>query len=101
MDTPRTRLFAIVGGTTGVIAPVVLLVLTRRLSTGWTIAAFAIYAVSVIVFGLTLWTITRKLRCPVCQSENARLVYDDRRAESISCPDCGLQRPTGYSLPDW
>lgn len=101
MNTPGTRLFAIAGGTIGVVAPLFLLFITRKMSTPWAVACFAIYVVAVLVIGLSLWRFMRKLRCPECRSPNARLVYNESRAESVACPDCGLRRPTGYSLPDW
>jgi hypothetical protein len=93
----RQRLFAITGLVVGLVGPLLVGLIAGKQSWGVAIAVFVVYVVLVIPFALFLWYATRKLRCPECGSEDARLVYDANGAEYVTCEACGIRRATGYS----
>lgn len=93
----RQRAFAVAGAVIGLVSVIALGLVTRRLNMVSSIVVVAIYMAVVIPFALFLWQATRRVRCPQCKSEQARLVYDQNRNEYLACTDCGYKKATGYS----
>lgn len=96
----RQRVFPVVGVTVSVITLLFQVFVVRRLSTGYAVAAFVLYIAVVIGFAHCLWRITRRVGCPRCGFDHARLVYDWKRDEFIACPRCNHREATGGSLPN-
>jgi hypothetical protein len=96
----RQRLFAIVGAVTGIGGGIAFSLVTRKLDMLASAAALALYVAVMIPFALWLFRVTRQVRCPQCQSDQARLVYDERGSEHVSCAACGCRLATGYSHPN-
>ena len=63
-------------------------------------AVVALSVAIVIPLALYLWHATRRIRCPQCKSDQARLVYDENGNEFVACTDCGYRKATGYAIPN-
>jgi len=95
------RVFVVVGSLTGLADPVLIAVVFRKFGAPYGVAAIVLWGVLTIPVALLLWSVTRRVRCPTCRSDKAKLTYDDRRTEYVSCSACGRRVPTGYSLLDF
>lgn len=93
----RQRAFAVTGAVIGLVSILAVGIVTRRLNMVASIVVVIIYAAVVIPLALFLWHVSRRVRCPQCKSEQARLVYDQNRNEYLACTDCGYHKATGYS----
>ena len=87
----------VTGAVIGLVSILAVGFVTSRMNMVSSIVVVVIYAVVVVPFALFLWHATRRVRCPQCKSEQARLVYDQNRNEFMSCTDCGYNKATGYS----
>ena len=96
----RQRAFAITGVVVGLGGAVLFSLATRKLDAFSSAVALAVYTGVLIPFALFLWKVTRRTRCPKCQSDQAQLVYDPRGSEYVECPACGCRQATGHSLPN-
>lgn len=61
--------------------------------------AFLYIAIQLALYAAWRW-ISSRTQCPQCSSPRARLSYDDKRDEYLTCDACGLHQPTGMSQPD-
>ena len=93
----RQHAFVVTGAVIGLVRILAVGFVTRRMNMVSSIVVVVIYAAVVIPFALFLWHATRRVCCPPCKSEQARLVYDQNRNEYLACTECDYNKATGYS----